>query len=167
MRKKLSDYVDEFAGTSPDNKTYQQIKNQYGSLKALEDDVARRAAIHSRANAKGLMDMPDIFSGSQAINAVATQNSALFIAAGTAKGIQSFYKRLNNPDTHIEKVFRNVEKLMIRRQGFIPRSSIGKSIAGIKKERENLRNLNQRPTREGRYGMEDIMEDEFIRRPSN
>lgn len=106
LRKLLDDGIEGITGSS-----YQQLKNQYGALKAIEKDVIKAFLRDERKNVKGLIDFSDIFSGGQLVNGILSMSPATIAQAGTMKAIQSFYKKLNDPNRAIQKVFEIAGKL--------------------------------------------------------
>jgi hypothetical protein len=123
LRNSLDTVIETSVGAG-----YKDLKRSYGALKAIEKDVNHRAMVDARKNAKGLIDFSDIFTGSTAVHGILTMNPALVGEAATAKGIANLYKKLNDPNRHVRKMFANAEKLMTRREGaasgFQPKSNL-------------------------------------------
>lgn len=90
---------------------YQNLKNQYGALKAIESDVTKRALVDSRKNVKGLIDYTDILSGGDVVRGIVTADPTLFAKGIAQKGIAAFYKYLNDPNRQISKMFETVDQL--------------------------------------------------------
>ena len=107
MRKSLDGVIEKAVGRG-----YQELKTSYGSLKAIEKDVSRRANIDARKNVKGLLDFSDVFSGAYAVHGIITMNPAVMGAAGAARGITRLYQHLNNPNRIIKKMFTDTEKFV-------------------------------------------------------
>lgn len=107
LRRKLDKMITRATG-----KGYRELKEQYGALIAIEREVNHRAIIDARKNVKGLVDFSDIYSGAQAVHAIATQNPALYASAATAKGIARYYKMLNDPNNVVKKMFSEVDDLL-------------------------------------------------------
>lgn len=105
MRKALDDGISGLTGAQ-----YQALKNQYGALKSIENDVIKAAIRDARRSTKGLIDFSDVFSGGQVINGILTLNPTQIATGLTQKGISEFYKFLNNPNRAIAKMFDVVEK---------------------------------------------------------
>ncbi len=106
MRKSLDEGITGLTGTQ-----YQELKNKYGSLKAIEKDVVKAALRDSRKNVKGLIDFTDIFSGGQVVNGILSLNPSQVASGLTQKAIAETYKYLNNPNRAIEKMFNIAEGL--------------------------------------------------------
>ena len=90
---------------------YSQLKKQYGSLSAIENDVTKSALREARKNTKGLIDFTDIFSGGQVINGILSLNPAQVVSGLGQKAISTYYKYINNPNRAIEQLFKNVDSL--------------------------------------------------------
>jgi len=106
LRKSLDDLILKTGG---DN--YQFYRNQYASLKTIEQDLARHAAIIARKSKTGLIDMTDIFSGGDILAGVLTGNPTLLLKGGAGKGIKEYFKWLNDPDRLLAKLFGKLEKI--------------------------------------------------------
>ena len=100
MRQALDDGITGLTGVE-----YQALKNQYGSLKAIERDVTKAALRDARKNIKGLIDYTDIFSGGQVVNGILSLNPAQIASGLTQKAIAEFYKFINNPNRAIKTMF--------------------------------------------------------------
>ena len=122
LRKKLDVAIKAQTGGE-----YQELKKIYGALKTIEDDVNRRVMVDLRKNTKGLLDFSDVFTGQQAVNAISSKNWSLLAGAATAKGIQKWYKYLNEPDRHIKKMFKELDALKQSAGPFDPKSKLFKA----------------------------------------
>ncbi len=89
---------------------FQVLKNQYGSLKALENDVARRAIVYNRKNVKGLIDYMDVFAIGDAIKGIITKNPAHFAKGAAQYGVKRSFKRANDANLIIKKMFKEANK---------------------------------------------------------
>lgn len=106
LRRALDKVVNEAT-----DKQFQPLKNRYGSLRAVEKDVNRRAIVDARKNIKGLIDYTDIFSGGDIVRGLLTSNPAA-IAQGTFQiGFKNIYKFMNDPNRIVKGMFRDVEKI--------------------------------------------------------
>jgi hypothetical protein len=88
------------------------LRQAYGSLKAIEKDVNQRAVVDARKNAKGLVDFSDIYTAGELVKAMATMNPVGMAKTGTMAAVKAFIKRANDPNTHVEKVFKFADKLV-------------------------------------------------------
>lgn len=104
-RQLLDQTIESTQGTG-----YQALKKQYGALSAIEKDVAKRAQVFARQNAKGLIDFTDIFTGGQVLNGILNLNPQSFVTGLAGKAIQTFIKWKNSPDRAIESIFNEVEQ---------------------------------------------------------
>ena len=106
LRKLLDEKVNSFTGGD-----FQLLKNIYGSLRMLEDDVAKRAAVVARQGAKGFWDLPSAFARGDIVSGLLTLNPAA-VARGTALEVFSrYFKYLNDPNTVIQKMFKQLDNL--------------------------------------------------------
>lgn len=108
MRESLDAGISGMTGTQ-----YSALKAQYGALKAIEKDVIKASIRDARKNAKGLIDMTDIFSGGQVVSGIASLSPGLIASGITQKGIAAFYKYLNNPNRAINALFKDAEKFAV------------------------------------------------------
>lgn len=105
MRKSLDDVIETTTEGG-----YQQLKNKYSALKAIEKDVVNAAIRDARKNVKGLIDYSDILSGGQVVSGILTLNPATIGTGLAQKGIATWYKSLNDPNRAVKKLFETVEK---------------------------------------------------------
>lgn len=107
LRSSLDSVIESVSGPG-----YQDLKRQYGALKAIEKDVNRRAIVDARRNDKGLIDFSDIFSGSEMVRGILSMNPSTVAAGGTAKIIARLYKLRNDPNRIIKGMFDKVDKAL-------------------------------------------------------
>lgn len=95
---------------------YQDLKNQYGALKAMEKDVNHRAQIVARQDPGGGLfgRLTDVATSAQAIHALATLNPATFASAIATKGSAEFIKYWRSPNRAVRRLFETAEE---QRQG--------------------------------------------------
>lgn len=105
LRKGLDGVIEGATGPG-----YQNLKNVYGSLKAIERDVNRRAVVDARKNVKGLLDFTDVFSGHQVVKGILSMNPATVGAGVASNFISRLYKRLNDPNRIVKNLFQDVDK---------------------------------------------------------
>ena len=105
LRQQLDSAIESSTGAK-----YQELKTLYGSLKAIEKDVNKRNIVNSRKQPIGLIDYADIFSGGDLLQGISTLNPALFAKGVVQKSIKEYFKYLNNPDTAIKSIFKQIEK---------------------------------------------------------
>jgi hypothetical protein len=100
MREELDDNIMKAGGEG-----YQDLKNQYGALKSIEAAVNKRAVVNARRASKSVIDFTDIFTGGDLAAGILTGNPALLMRGAAGKGIKEVYKKLNDPDRYIKKMF--------------------------------------------------------------
>lgn len=105
LRKSLDEGISGLTGEG-----YQALKNQYGSLKAIEKDVIKATLRDARKNVKSLIDFTDVFSGGQVVNGILNLNPGQIASGLAQKGISEYIKFINNPNRAIEQMFKAVEK---------------------------------------------------------
>lgn len=103
LRKSIDDAVS--------NQGYAELKKQYGALKAIEKEVSNRAVVDARKNVKGLLDFADIASAAEAARAVAYMSPESGLVAVTIKTMKEIYKKMNDPNRIVQKMFIDVDKL--------------------------------------------------------
>ena len=110
IRKELDSVIEGLTGSE-----YQILKNKYGALKTIEQDVVRSANGEAKKNLQGLIDYTDIFSGGDIVSGILSLNPALFTKGVVQKSIKEFFKIQNNPNRAIEQLFKRVdgEKILI------------------------------------------------------
>jgi len=111
LRKGLDASIEKATGPG-----YQALKNQYGALKTIEKDVSRRAIVDARKNPKGLLDFSDVFSGGQVVSGLISMNPATVGTGIASKVIANFYKRLNDPNKIVGKMFDRAGKMYTPKQ---------------------------------------------------
>jgi hypothetical protein len=89
---------------------YQPLKQKYGALRMLETDVTKRAIVDARKNIKGLIDFSDIFSSSQVVQGLMSQQPAILASGLAVKGVSGWIKSINDPNKIIGKMFQKAEK---------------------------------------------------------
>ena len=88
------------------------LRQAYGSLKAIEKDVNQRAVVDARKNTKGLLDFSDIYTAGELVKAMATLNPVGAAKTLTWAAVKARIKFLNDPNTHVEKLFNTADKLV-------------------------------------------------------
>lgn len=105
IRSGLDAAIEKATGTE-----YQPLKNKYGALRMLETDVTKRAIVDGRKNIVGLIDFSDIFSSSQLMQGLLAQQPALIASGMTIKGMSAWFKKRNDPNYIISKMFEKADK---------------------------------------------------------
>ncbi len=109
---------------------YQILKNQYKSLKAIENDVVRAAARDARKNIKGLLDYTDMFTGGQMLAGITSLNPAMFTKGAVERGFKEYIKFVNDPNRAIDNIFKQLDKSP--KSEFIPKSATANFIKNPK-----------------------------------
>ena len=115
MRSALDDTIEKHTGPG-----YQSLKNKYGALRSIEKDVINRAVADARKPNAGLLDFSDMFSASKAVYSAAKLDPAGAAAAGTMFAVKRGLKRLNDPNHIVEKMFKNVDKRLPKKEQWGP-----------------------------------------------
>lgn len=120
MNKGIKDWIDESIETaftdainkgSVKSQEYQKLKSMYGKIKTVEDEVAKRALVEARKNAKGLSQtIIDSLAGWEFTQAILTANPIGMAKAWTMNLISKWYNYINSPDTNIRKLFKLIDK---------------------------------------------------------
>jgi hypothetical protein len=86
---------------------YQELKNQYGALSAIEKHVVNRAMVEGRKNlGGGLMgNIGDLVSADEVIRGVLTLNPASVARGVALKSVISVAKKLRDPNRAVQKLF--------------------------------------------------------------
>ncbi len=108
MSKELDNTISSITG-----KEYQELKNQYGGLRAIEEDVGRKAIVEGRKHVKGLIDFSDLYSGAEAVRGILRLDPSAIAASAATKGLARYYKYLNSPNTAVRNMFSKGEKLIL------------------------------------------------------
>jgi len=105
MRKNLDELINATTGEQ-----YQALKAQYGALREIEEDVAKRFIIDAKKNQKGLVDFTDVFSAGDIVAGLTTGNPAFLLKGAAQKTVVEWFKSINNPNNIIKKMFNNVNE---------------------------------------------------------
>jgi hypothetical protein len=90
---------------------YQELKNQYGALKAIEKDVNNRAQVVGRQEKGGgiLGRIADVGSAEEVIRGLLTFNPVAIARGGALKGWAEFMKYRRNPNRVVTSMFEKAE----------------------------------------------------------
>lgn len=103
IASKMRSVLDDLIESSGDG--YQVLRSQYSALKTIEKDLARQVALEARKNSKGLLDMTDIFTGSDLLTGFVTGDPSGVVSGMTGRGIKEYVKYINDPNRYIRKGF--------------------------------------------------------------
>ena len=107
LKKAIDESIENALGQG---ERYSGLKRQYGQLRSIEEEVAKKALIDQRKNAKNLFDLTDIYSANQVIDSLANLNPIGLVKWGATSLIKNWYKKLNDPNVQIKKLFENIDK---------------------------------------------------------
>uniref|UniRef100_A0A6M3IHQ2 Uncharacterized protein n=1 Tax=viral metagenome TaxID=1070528 RepID=A0A6M3IHQ2_9ZZZZ len=106
LRKSLDDVITISTG----HPGYQALKNQYGSLSAIEKDVMHRAGVDARKNNVGFFGYADIWTAAEVASSLS--NPANLLKAAAIHGTKKAINYVNKPDRIVKTMFGNAEKLL-------------------------------------------------------
>jgi hypothetical protein len=106
IRKLTDAAVEKYEGPG-----WQDYRNKYGSLKAIEKGVTDRANVSARQSAKGFFDLANVFATGEFIAGLATMNPTMLIKGTAEKLAVAYTKNLNNVDRIVSDMFKNVKTL--------------------------------------------------------
>lgn len=108
LRSELDDAIEKGLGQSG----YQDLKNQYASLKYVEKDLAKASANQLKNAHKGIGEsFSNPIALAEMARGVFTHNPAEFATGTIIKGVSTAQKMLNNPDWRIANMFKNIKKI--------------------------------------------------------
>lgn len=106
MRTQLDKQITDAVGEG-----YQELKDSYGALKAIEQSVNKAALKKARQAKAGLFDLTDVFTGGEIVSGVITLNPALIAKGASGMAIKNGLKILKDPDRYIAKMFNKAYKI--------------------------------------------------------
>lgn len=124
LRKSLDDIIEKSTGEGG----YQELKNAYGSLKAIEKDVNHRAVVDARKNKIGFFGYADIWTAAEVVSALADPSKLPRAAA--IQGAKQWINWVNNPNRIVKSMFSEAESLMSK----LPKKVREQIVENIKKE---------------------------------
>jgi len=124
LRKSLDDIIEKTTGAEG----YQDLKNAYGSLRAIEKDVNHRAGIDARKNKIGFFGYADIWTAAEVVSALADPSK--LPRAVAIQGTKQWINYINNPNRIIKSMFSDAEKLISK----LPKKVSEQVIENIKNE---------------------------------
>lgn len=91
-------------------KEYQSFKDEYASLKAIEDSLVRQYQKVMRKKGSGLGEYADMISSAEVLNGIISANPALIAKGGLMRILSSKIKSLNDPETWLKRAFDEIDK---------------------------------------------------------
>jgi hypothetical protein len=112
------------------NSRYQDLKNSYGALKAIETDVNKAFFREAKKGTKGLIDPANVLSSTLALEGILGANKSLTAAALGGRIVAGITAKFRDPDRLVRKMFQSVESLRNKSldAGFNPKSKLGNAI---------------------------------------
>ncbi len=91
---------------------YQELKNQYGALSAIEKDVTHRAQIVGRQEKGGgiLGRIADVGSAEEVIRGLVTLNPVAVVRGAGLKAWSEYVKHLRSPNRAVTRLFEEAER---------------------------------------------------------
>ena len=84
----------------------QDLRNQYGEMKALDKEMQHRATVVGRQNPKSLFGgITDAGALAELVRGVMTMNPADLAVSLGLKGLNAYVKNLNSPDANVGRMF--------------------------------------------------------------
>ena len=107
----IDDVLDKWInGWSSQSQYYSQLKQMYGKILTIEDEISKRALVEARKNSKGLSTtILDALAWGEATDALLTLDPAKVWKAAAMKLISKYYKYINDPNVQINNLFKLVE----------------------------------------------------------
>ena len=91
---------------------YNQLKQAYSKIKTIEDEIAKRALVEARKNAKWLSTtILDSLAWGEFTDALLTADVGKMWKAAIMKTIGKYYKYVNDPNTQLRNLFDLVERV--------------------------------------------------------
>lgn len=135
---KLRMVTDQGINSAAGGPAYQALKNEYGSLRAIEDDINRRLMVHSRqsGNKPFGMALADVFAKGDMLQGILTMSPEHMAAGGAKEAVIQWIKRMHNPDRMVKKMFEKADEAV----------RIGKSSIDLPRVKPQPRlGVNQQP----------------------
>jgi len=103
LRKELDNNITSAVGPG-----YQDLKNQYGALLAIEEDVGKKAIELARKSPSALGGLVNAYSSGQIIAGLATGNVALATRGGFVAVAQKAGEIASDPNRNIKNMFKKI-----------------------------------------------------------
>lgn len=106
FRNALDDLIEYATGES-----YKTLKQKYSSLRAIQEDVAKRATVDARKNYKGFFDLTQIFATGDIVQGLLNLNASQIAKGAAMNVVREYIKHLNNPNRIVKQMFETMEKV--------------------------------------------------------
>jgi hypothetical protein len=121
-RKQAFDAINSYEGPG-----YSDLRKRYGAQLALEKEVADRATVAGRRAEFGFFDLANIPVAAEFVTAL-SGNPASIAKAGGMWGVKKIMQKMNDPETIVRKMFKDVETLNAIKARYAPKP--GPDISG-------------------------------------
>lgn len=111
LRKQLDSVIESYSGPG-----YQQLKNEYGSLKSLEESVNRAVRRDKNSGGGVSTNFTHIFSGTQAVSGILSFHPSHIGTAAAAEGMMAYIKHMRDPNRHIKNMFEKADSIITARE---------------------------------------------------
>jgi hypothetical protein len=138
LRKQLDEWIEKILW----QKGYQELRNQYKSLRGIEEEVQKRAVVDMRKNTKWLLDFTDIYTADKAVDTLLKFEPVWATKSLLLNWIKERYKYLNNPNTYVRKLFDTVEKQTIKQAKRTTPPQTFKKVAPTKVANQSTKTMN-------------------------
>lgn len=105
LRKALDDAISNLEGES-----YQALKNEYASLRTIQDDVMKRAVVDARKNLKGFFDLTDVLSTGDIVQGLTRLDPSMISRGGAMRMAKNVIKAINDPNRQVRDMFTSVSR---------------------------------------------------------
>lgn len=109
MRTALDDAVSATTDTGA-GEGYQNLKNQYGALRSIENDVVKRGVVEARQTGGRGLSFGDVTSAEEVIKGLAHMDPKSLAIGGAIKGVQALKRYLTDPNRAVSNLFDTVDK---------------------------------------------------------
>lgn len=110
LRTGLDDAVSATTDTGSKEPGYQALKNQYGSLRAIENDVVKRGVVHARQTGGRSLNFGDVASAEEVIRGLAHLDPKSIAIGAGIKGVQALRRHMTDPNRAVANMFDMVDK---------------------------------------------------------
>jgi hypothetical protein len=104
LTKQLDDITSTLDGVA--DGSFKALKSRYSALRAIEEDVGKKAFQIGRKPNVGLFDFSDVFAGRDVVRGLINQDPSRIVGGASQSTIKAVLKRLNDPDRMVNKLFK-------------------------------------------------------------
>ncbi len=92
-------------------KEYQFFRDEYASLKSIEDSIVRQYQKAMRKKGGGLSEYADMIANAEMLSGIVSFNPALIAKSAALRFGSKYIKSLNDPETWLRKAFEGIDQL--------------------------------------------------------